>query len=66
MLLESASITEFSIAVVSIIAGIAGCVHGSKCKTIKCNCRDGCVCERAVDEVQDTPPPSTPHQINRS
>jgi len=36
MIIESATILQFSVACVAIIGAIAGCVHGSRCTEIKC------------------------------
>ena len=56
MIIESATILQFSVACVAIIGAIAGCVHGSRCTEIKC-C--GCAMTRAVPLDEPTPPAET-------
>ena len=51
MIITAASITEISVAVIGIIGAIAGCVHGSKCKTIKCL---GGECHREISKEEDS------------
>ena len=51
MIITAASITEISVAVIGIIAAVAGCVHGSKCKTIKCL---GGECHREIITKEDS------------
>jgi hypothetical protein len=54
MIIESATILQFSVACVAIIGAIAGCIHGSRCTEIKC-C--GCSLTRTVP-AEDTPSPA--------
>ena len=51
MIITAASITEISVAVIGIIGAIAGCIHGSKCKTIKCL---GGECHREIISKEDS------------
>ena len=51
MIITAASITEISVAIIGIIGAIAGCVHGSKCKTIKCL---GGECHREIISKEDS------------
>jgi hypothetical protein len=54
MIIESATILQLSVAICSVVAAVAGCIHGSRCTEIKC-C--GCSLTRAVP-AEDTPPPA--------
>ena len=51
MLISPASVMEISIALVGVIGAIAGCIHGSKCETIRC-C--GCSITRNVGTNNET------------
>ena len=51
MLISPASVMEISIALVGVIGAIAGCIHGSKCESIKC-C--GCNIQRNVGTTSET------------
>ena len=51
MLISPASVMEISIALVGVIGAIAGCIHGSKCETIRC-C--GCSITRNVGNTDET------------
>tara|TARA_R110002049_G_scaffold20223_1_gene74643 strand:- start:24 stop:236 length:213 start_codon:yes stop_codon:yes gene_type:complete len=61
MIITAASITEISVAVIGIIGAIAGCVHGSKCKTIKCL---GGECHREISKEEDSKDSKTVNKSN--
>jgi len=61
MIITAASITEISVAVIGIIGAIAGCVHGSKCKTIKCL---GGECHREISKEEDSTDSKTVNKSN--
>ena len=54
MIISSFSLTEASLAVVSILGACGAVIHGSKCKIIKCcNIIE---CERVVEEPLNEEP----------
>ena len=61
MIITAASITEISVAIIGIIGAIAGCVHGSKCKTIKCL---GGECHREIKEENSKEDSKTVNKSN--
>ena len=63
MIITAASITEISVAIIGIIGAIAGCVHGSKCKTIKCL---GGECHREIKEENSKEASKDSKTVNKS
>jgi len=63
MIITAASITEISVAVIGIIGAIGACVHGSKCRTIKCL---GGECHREIISKEDSKDSKDSKTVNKS
>ena len=67
MLIQAASVSQWSFACIGVIGSVAACVHGSKCRKVSCSLLKGCECERSVPEASDSDvadePPTHPDNL---